>query len=185
MSRAGRRWRLLGAHLVGWAVLGAVLGVVWHQVWTPYDGIVYEGEWFLQPAGPDFAFDGPALFALIGAPAGLLASSLVALFVRRDELLTLAAITLGSFVAAWVMFTVGHALGPADPRDVIAGVADFERLPAALDVGTDSGWAPFDSTVGLAIPVGALLGQALILLVCSPPGRPRDGQADLDMVESS
>ena len=144
--------------------LGAALGVLWHWWWSPPLGIVVQGQWVLQPAGPDLAFDGTALFVLIGVVVGLVAGVAVGYLVRDAEFLVLGSVLLGSLVAAWLMYTVGHVLGPPDPRTLAAGLDDWETLPASLGLGEGVRFPPFGSTAGLALPLGAVLGTAVSLL---------------------
>ncbi|MGN0064381.1 MAG: hypothetical protein ACI379_09060 [Nocardioides sp.] len=151
--------------------LGAVLGLLWNWWWSPPLGVVYGGEWFLQPAGPDLSFDGTALYVLIGAVAGLVAGVVAGHLTKGQEIATLVGVTCGAFVAAWVMFLVGQALGPADPQVLAAHQEDLATLPARLGVGEETRFAPFGTTAVLALPVGAVLGLATSLLTYQGRGR--------------
>lgn len=162
MSRGAAR--TVAVLVVASLPVGAVLGMLWNWWWSPPLGIVYEGEWFLQPAGPDLSFDGTGLYVLIGAVAGVLLGVVAGHYARDHAWATLVGVTLGAFAAAWVMFLVGQALGPADPQVLAARMDDLETLPARLGVGEETRWAPFGSTAVLALPVGALLGLATSLL---------------------
>jgi hypothetical protein len=154
-----RGTRLFGVLVAGAIPLGVVLGVLWHWWWKPPIGIVVSDEWVLSPAGPDFAFDGTALYVLIGAVAGLVAGAVVGQFVGDRGFAALGGVLVGALVAAWVMFAVGHALGPPDPQLLAAGKEDLATLPAQLGVGDDVAYAPFGSTAVLALPVGARRGR--------------------------
>ena len=82
-----------------------------------------------------------------------------------------------SALAAWLMSTVGHRLGPADPVAAAAAAEDFTRIPQDLRV---SGLSPF-----LALPFGSILGLAggFVLLTLFP--RLRSEQAiDLDRLSA-
>ncbi len=148
--------------------LGCLLGVVWFWVWEPPQGVVYDGEWFLQPSGPDFAFDATGIYVVIGSVAGLLGGVLIGQLVKRSELRVLALVLGGSFLAAWTMYVVGEAIGPGDPQVLAAHAEDLLALPAPLDFGDEVRYAPFGSTAVLALPIGAVLGLATSLLTYQP-----------------
>lgn len=156
--------------VAGFAVLGTVCGLVWQWAWRPPPGVVYGDEWFLDPSGPDVGFAGTGLYVLIAAGAGLVAGLLVAWRLHGHEMVTLAGVLVGSTLAAWVMYAVGHALGPADPDLLAIGADDFSRLPAELDVGDESPFAPFGSAAAVAFPLGAVVGLAVLYLTWSPAG---------------
>ena len=44
-------------------------GVLWEWLWDAPPGLTYQGQWFLEPAGPDVAFEGVALFVADRLPA--------------------------------------------------------------------------------------------------------------------
>lgn len=161
--------------VAGFAVLGVVCGLAWEAAWQPPPGVVYGEEWFLDPSGPDVGFAGTGLYVLIALGAGLLAGLVVAWLLRGHEVVTLGAVVVGSTLAGWLMYAVGHALGPADPDLLAVGAVDFSRLPAQLDVGDESGFAPFGSAAAVAFPLGAVVGLAVLYLTWSPDG-PRGGR---------
>ena len=43
---------------------GAAGGVLWERLWDAPTGLAYQGRWYLEPAGPDFSFEGIALNVL-------------------------------------------------------------------------------------------------------------------------
>ena len=135
--------------------VGALAGWLWEVIWTPPMGVVFHDTWFLDPPGPDYAFSGTALYVLIGAGVGLLLG-VAAAWRAGHELLTLATVLVGSALAGWVMFAVGHALGPPDPSVVAEGMDDYARLPGALVLAGAPAW--------LAVPVGALTGLTVVYL---------------------
>jgi hypothetical protein len=146
--------------LATFALVGAIAGVVWEWLWTPPLGIVYRGQWILEPSGPDYEFSGTGWYVVVALAAGLL-----------------------TVLAGWLMFTVGHSLGPPDPRPLAAAKDDLERLPSDLrvavkdpgssgllartggsDGGGDSAHATYSmtSSASLSFPLGTTVGLALV-----------------------
>jgi len=149
------------------AASGALAGVVWERLWDAPDGIVFEATWYLEPAGPDYAFSGTGWYVVVALVAGALTTLVLGWLWPRHELASLAAMAVGSMLAGWVMFAVGHALGPQDPQLLAAGQADFDTLPTdLLLVGADD--QPqlfgFDSSAFAAYPVGAMLAAVFLFL---------------------
>ncbi len=170
----------------GMGVLGAAAGALWEAIWDAPTGVVWQGEWLLYPSGPDLGFDAVALYVVIGFAAGLLVGVALALFLVGRELITLLGVCVGSVLAAWVMFATGQALGPPDPQVLAQRLDDFETLPAQLDVGEATRFAPFGSTASLAWPLGSVLGLGLTMLVTdgrrrrpSGPSNPRTNDGDV------
>jgi hypothetical protein len=141
---------------------GAAAGVVWEGLWDAPTGVVFQGAWYPDP---DAVFSGTALYVAVGVPAGFVLGALAALVPLR-ETVTLAAVLIGSLLAGWLMYAVGHALGPgADPRALAASAPDLTRVPADLVLaGRAESAAPYRSTAVVAFPVGALAGLALVYL---------------------
>lgn len=159
------------------AAAGAIAGVAWEALWQAPVGVVYDEQWFLDPPGPDASFSGTALYVLLAFPVGLALGAAAAL-VPRQEAVTLVAALVGSLVAGWLMYAVGHALGPADPRVLAAGAPDLTRVPSDLvlagasDAPGESA-APYRSTAFVAFPLGTLAGLTVVYL--SGLGRGRHG----------
>lgn len=155
----------VGVVLATFAVVGAIAGVVWEWVWTPPLGIVFHGEWILEPSGPDYDFSGTGWYVVIALVAGLLTAGVLAWVLVAGELTTLVAAAVGSVLAGWLMFTVGHTMGPPDPRPLAAAADDLERLPSDLRVaGSDpdrTSYSIADSAF-LAFPLGATVGLSVI-----------------------
>ena len=150
--------------VLAFAAVGAAAGWAWEALWEPPSGVVYEGRWFLDTAGPEDSFSGAALYVVLGLPAGLLLGALAGLLPGR-EAVTLGAVVLGSLLAGWVMYAVGHALGPADPRVLAAAEPDYERVSAALVLAAPGeSTSPFRSTALAAFPIGSLAGLAIVYL---------------------
>lgn len=151
--------------LATFAVVGAIAGVVWEWVWTPPLGIVYRGEWILEPSGPDYDFSGTGWYVVIALAAGLLTAVVLGWVLVAGELTTLAAAAVGSVLAGWVMFTVGHTLGPPDPRPLAAAMDDLERLPSDLRVaGSDPDQSSYSlaGSAFLAFPLGTTVGLSVV-----------------------
>jgi hypothetical protein len=144
--------------LVLFAVGGAVGGVLWERLWDAPTGLAYQGAWYLEPAGPDFSFEAIALFVVIAFPLGLLLAVLSGMW-RGHETATLVSVLVGACAAAFVMYAVGHALGPGDPQALAAGQPDYTPVPGDLGLtAPDQGRVPWHSTALLALPAGAMTG---------------------------
>jgi hypothetical protein len=65
------------------------------------------------------------------------------------------------------MFTVGHSLGPPDPRPLAAAMDDLERLPSDLRVAVQepdpdqASWS-LTSSAFLTFPVGTVVGLTVV-----------------------
>ncbi len=137
--------------------VGVLAGVVWQWLWTPAMGSVLDHKWAPADAiALSEQFSSTGWYVVVGTVAGLVTGALVALFLDRSPLLTLAAVVVGSALAAWLMYVVGTALGPADPTTLAKTAADGTMIPEQLKV---SGKSPY-----IALPVGALIGVALVFL---------------------
>ena len=159
----GRRLARLLVVLVAFAVSGVLAGVVWHALWTPPSGVYYQDEWVIDAAGAPQDVGGTALYVVVGLVAGLVVGFAVTLTSRRDEMLVLAAVAVGSGVAAALMAITGHALGPPDPRPLAAGQEDFTAADADLRV---EGTSPY-----VAYPAGALSAATASFLLLNGPRR--------------
>lgn len=142
--------------LLVFAGAGVVAGAVWEWLWTPPVGVVIDGEWLLGLAALRSEFSATGLYVLVASAAGLVTGALCGLLLDRSELVTLAAGLVGAALAGWVMVQVGHALGPADPRELAQAAADRTRLPSDLRI---TGTSPY-----IAFPAGATLGLAVLFL---------------------
>lgn len=143
--------------VVAFAVVGALAGVVWEWVWTPPEGVAYQGEWLLDIDGLRSDFSSTGLYVVIGTAAGLLTGALVGVVFPHREVASLVGVVLGSALAAWLMLRVGHALGPPDPRPLAAAADDYVRFPSDLRVVGRSPW--------VALPSGALSGWLVCLII--------------------
>jgi hypothetical protein len=165
----------LGLVVAALAAVGALAGVLWQWVWTPTIGVVVDHRWTAGDAlGLQHEFSGTGWYVIVALVAGLVAGTAVALLADRVPLLTLAAVVVGSALAAWLMLVVGTALGPPDP-DVAARTADDgTRLPMQLTVTGRSPW--------LALPSGALIGLLVVFIGLSPRQQPRSVETAPDDV---
>ena len=137
-------------------VLGALAGVVWEWVWTPPTGLVYHHRWYPDEQGLHGIFSATGWYLLIGLVTGLVAGALSTLLFHRHEVVVLLAVVAGSLLGGFVMWHVGVALGPADPRHAAATLADYKPLPGALRTSGDS--------YRVAVPMGALLAAGAVFL---------------------
>ena len=137
---------------------GAAGGVLWERLWDAPIGVAFDGRWFLEPAGPDFSFEGIALFVLIAFPLGLVLAVLAGLW-RGHETVTVVAVLVSASIAAAVMYGVGTALGPPDPQALAAGRPDYTPLPGDLGLtAPDDGRVRWHSTALVVLPAGAMAG---------------------------
>ncbi len=158
-----------------YVVAGAAAGVLWERLWDAPAGMTFQGEWFLEPAGPDVSFGGVALFVLIAFPLGVL---LAALAGRRHghEVATVLTVLVAAGLAGIVMYAVGSSLGPGDPQALAAGTPDFTPISGDLELtAPDEDRAPYRSTALVALPAGAMTGLVGMYLLGSRgvAGRPR------------
>ena len=133
---------------------GAVAGVVWVWLWTPPSGVVVDHRWVQDETGLRGDFSATGSYVAIAAVTGLLMAVLLAVLFDRTEIATLIAVLAGSVLAGWVMYRVGLALSPADPRTLADSVKNGTRLPGRLAV---DGGSPFR-----AFPGGAMLGLVIV-----------------------
>ncbi len=156
-----------GVVVVVFLAAGALAGVLWERLWDAPAGVTYEGSWYLEPAGPDVAFQGVALFVLIAFPLGLVLAVLAGIR-RGQELATVLVVLVAAALAGIVMYAVGTSLGPADPQALAAGKPDYTPLSGDLALNApDEGLAPYRSTALVALPAGAMTGLVATYLFAS------------------
>ncbi|HEU4810893.1 MAG TPA: hypothetical protein VFT00_02010 [Nocardioides sp.] len=152
----GRMLRQLLVVLAVTIAAGALAGLVWEWLWTPPVGVVQDHRWLLDEAGLRDDFAGTGTYIAVAAVAGVLVGALVALLFDRAELVTLVAVVVGSVVAGWLMYRVGLAVDPPDPRVLARTAEEGAHLPGKLTV---HGRSPF-----VAFPSGALVGLVVVFL---------------------
>jgi hypothetical protein len=135
-SAARRRSVLLAVGVVlAYVVVGAVAGVVWEWLWSPPTQVVQKHQLFYSDYGSlRRVFTGTGLYTLVSAVASAVVALVAGLLTRRNELLILAAVVLGSLAAAFTMHAVGVALGPPDPTKLAATSANGTQVSAQLVV---------------------------------------------------
>lgn len=144
--------------LVVFVVAGAAAGVLWERLWDAPDGLSYQGEWFLEPAGPDISFEGIALFVLIAFPLGVVLAVLAGIR-RGHEVAIVLTVLVAAGLAGIVMYAVGSSLGPGDPQALAAGTPDYTPISGDLGLtAPDRDRAPYRSTALVALPAGAMTG---------------------------
>jgi hypothetical protein len=159
--------------LLGYAVMGAVAGVVWEAVWTPPGQVIAEHQVFFDSyASLRRVFTGTGWYVVVGSVASALVSLVVCLLTRHRALLTLALVIVGSAIGAAVMLKVGTSLGPPDPESIAVHTVKRTTVPGALTV---------DGTSHLGIkspylvwPTASLLVLAVVFMVLPTPPFPRD-----------
>jgi hypothetical protein len=138
------------------AALGAGCGWLWFQVWDPPMGTVFEGRWYI--AGEEAlgrVFDGTAWYVVVGSAGAAVGGAVATLFARRSPLVTLAAVVVGSALAAWLMLRVGLALAAADPETLATTAADRTELPGRLTL--EGGRSPY-----LVWPICSLIALMVV-----------------------
>ena len=153
--------------LVAFLVAGAGAGVLWERLWDAPEGLTYQGQWFLEPAGPDYSFSGIALFVMIAFPLGLVLAVVAGL--RGDhEIATVLTVLVAACLAGVVMYVVGSSLGPGDPQALAAGKPDYTPLSGGLGLtAPDPQRVPWHSTALVAFPAGAMAGLVGSYLLAS------------------
>lgn len=153
--------------VVAFAAVGAVAGGIWVWAWSPPSGVVLEDRWVLDSTGLAEDFSGTAWYVVIAMLAGLVTAVVVGWATRRHELAVLLGVAVGSVLAGWLMFHVGHALGPTDPQVLAQGKDDLTALPGDLTVAGVGGRPSLlrlDSSAFVAFPAGALVGLCALFL---------------------
>jgi len=145
--------------VVVFGVVGVACGWLWYHLWDAPSGVVSGHRWYTNEAGLRADFDGVAWYVTIALAAGLVLGILAAWLFDRSELVTLAAVVVGSVLAAYLMLRVGTHLSPGDPHELAKTAEDGAKLKGALHVD------PWPSRA--AFPFGALLGLALVYLMSS------------------
>ncbi len=157
-AAGGRLGRRVLSVLALFAAGGAGAGVLWERLWHEPVGLVLDGKWYIEPAGPDLSFEGVALFVVIAFPLGLVLAVVSGIW-RGRETATLVSVLLGACLAAGVMYLVGSALGPDDPQALAAAAPDYTPLDGGLGLtAPDHGRVPWHSSALLALPSGAMAG---------------------------
>ena len=147
--------------VAGFAVAGALGGLLWYWLWDVPQGVVSGHEWYTSEAGLRDEFAGTGWYVAISVLAGLLLGGVAAWFLDRAELVTLVAVVGGSVLAAYLMLRVGYHLSPPDPELLARTAADGTRVDGALRVDS---WPPrgsftFGAVLGLALVYASTLGQ--------------------------
>ncbi len=148
------------AVLVLFAAVGAACGSIWFWVWPQPTGTVFDNNWFADEAGLRKVFDGTAWYVVLAAAGGLLAGALATVFARRSPLVTLVAVIVGSFLAAWLMLRVGLQLSPTDPDVLAKTTEDGAKLPGRLSL--EGGHSPY-----LVWPLASLIALMVLNFLLS------------------
>ena len=140
--------------VVAFAAAGTICGLIWKSSWHAQPGVAFEHKWYLEPEGMPDDFSGTGIYVIVALIGGLVVATVLALVIEHDEIVTLGGVVVGSVLAAWLMYAVGHRLGPPDPRVLAASAQDYDPLPSDLRV---HGPASF-----MAFPLGAAIGLGLV-----------------------
>jgi hypothetical protein len=150
-------------------VLGAVCGLLWFVLVHPAHLERVRGG-FQAPSELDLAkrIAADGWYVVIASVAGFAAGLGLTWWRSRDFLLTTVMLLPGAALAAAVMTLVGHALGPADPHQVLATASPGQMAPLELTVTAKASY--------LTWPVAVLLGS-LMVLWSSPRAPGHEGRA--------
>ena len=142
--------------LATFAVVGAVCGVLWWLLVDPaeYTRILGGGATMME-VELSKRFNADGWYSVIAIVAGFLTGLGVTWWRSRDPWLTTFLLLPGAALAAAVMATVGHALGPENPDVALAGVARGQSVPVELVVTATAGY--------LMWPVAVLFGALMVL----------------------
>ena len=158
-------WLVVPAQALGivaaFAAVGVAAGRLWYHLWNQPSGVVSGGQWYTDEAGLRDDFQGVGWYVAIALVAGLVLGMLAAWFCDRAELVTLAAVVVGSVLAAYVMLEVGTHLSPADPHELAKTAKDGVKIKGALRVPSwpPKGAFPFGAVLGLALVYGVSIGR--------------------------
>jgi hypothetical protein len=136
--------------LLGFAVAGALGGVVWDRVTTPAAYRVTTSGAYIDEPGLSLVFSADGWFLVVGLGLGLVGGAALGLAYRRHGLVMVLAVLAGSCLAGYLAYQLGHQLGPTDLRERLRAAKPGQLVPIALSVrspGCLLGW-----------PIGALLG---------------------------
>lgn len=142
-------------------VVGAVVGALWPHLVTPVTVTRTDAGLSTSEVGLSDRFGNDGWFSALGGLAGLVTGLVLMAWRRTHEVVSLLLVTGGAFLAAWVAATVGQALGPADPQDVLAAAASGSSAPDVVRVSAEAAYFVW--------PIAAVLGALLVLW--SPPGQ--------------
>jgi hypothetical protein len=154
--------------LVAYGIVGVAAGWLWHEVWTPANGVVVGHQWYASGDALRDDFSGTGIYVVVATVAGLVLGLVSAVLGGRRPLVTVVAAVAGSALAAYLMTTVGQGLGPEDPHTLAAKAADGKELPSALAV---TGFSPT-----LAFTFGTLVALAVVYTMF--PGKTREARLD-------
>jgi len=162
--------------VVVFAAVGLAAGWLWHHLWDVPKGVVSGGQWYTNEAGLRDDFSGVGWYVAISLVCGLVLGTLAALLLRRSELVTMAAVLVGSALAAYLMLRMGQHLSPPDPHVLARSAEDGTELKGALRV---RGWPPrgaftFGALVGVALVYGISVTRTPSELRSEPAPRPDD-----------
>ena len=157
---------IVGAFLAA----GIVSGLIWHLLWDAPTGVVVDEKWRVTTEDDYRAFFGAtAWFVVLSAGFGAVVGLIVGLLTRKQELVALASLIVGSVLATLVMWQVGLALSSPDPTVLARGAADGTLFEAQISTGT---WTPM-----LAFPAAAIFGFLVPIVLMSGEEKPRHLQA--------
>jgi len=141
------------------AAAGAVCGLIWRARLHAPDGIVVGGQWY-PDSEQESSFASTGWYVVIAIAVGLVLGLAAAWLSRAPEVQTLAAVLVGSLLAAWLMRVVGLHGAPPDPASAAAHAADGTRLTGTISRPGVAAFVTWPLAAVLAIgTVFLLLGE--------------------------
>ncbi|GAB7003770.1 hypothetical protein JCM18899A_12420 [Nocardioides sp. AN3] len=120
--------------LLGFALVGAVCGLIWRSLLHVPRGVVVGHQWYPASfdSGERASFAATGWYVVIAVVAAVVLGLLAAWLSRAPEVLTLGAVLVGSLLAGWLMLVVGLHGAPPDPQTAAAHAADGTRISGTL-----------------------------------------------------
>ncbi len=174
-SSPGRRGRVVPAIQAGLILAlfigaGLLAGWVWWKLWSPAPaGGVVDGKWYPQATeGLMAEFAGTGWYVVVAVVGGLLLGLVAGLLLDRNEIVTLAAVVVGSALASWLMMRAGFHFSPPDPGPIAETAKNGTELPGHLilsgALNLPGRWLDDDvRSPMLAFPIGSMAGLAIAL----------------------
>lgn len=161
------------------AALGAVIGWLWAEYAPRVQAIRTEAGFAYADPAPEEAIGAEGWFALLGVGAGVVVAVLAwTLLGRYRGVGVLIGVTLGSLVAGYVAWWVGHTITAAE-LDALRGVAvgtEVEPPPSLriTDLDGDAWWRPLVTGVAAAQALMAALVYTMLAAFAAHPDLRRE-----------
>jgi hypothetical protein len=147
-------------------LLGVVAGLVWPQLVDPVQVVRTRTGLVSDEVALAHQFDDDGWYVVLSAVVGAVAAVILTVWRSRDPVATVLLLLVGAVGAAAVMARVGTAVGPPDPRTVLADAAPGATAVAQVTVHAFAAY--------LVWPTAVLFGSAVVLWTRRPShGQPQ------------